>query len=214
MKNKIHKIFSIVFILSITSCSSTKEIDISISQNESQDYSKETGYFIDKRDGKKYKWVKIGEQIWMAENLAFKANSGCVAFKHKENKAKKYGYYYSWESAKKSCPEGWHLPTKKELLEIQKYIGEFGHEAYDSLQKNDYYGLNFTNSGYYDQKNDDFLRTILKPFIVINYWTSCSFDNISGQKSIYTFTISHFRKEVNFYFYSSDAYYPVRCIKD
>jgi uncharacterized protein (TIGR02145 family) len=30
-----------------------------------------TGTFVDSRDGKTYNWVQIGNQVWMAENLAF-----------------------------------------------------------------------------------------------------------------------------------------------
>jgi uncharacterized protein (TIGR02145 family) len=81
------------------------------------------GTFKDSRDGKTYKTVKIGAQTWMAENLAFKAGNGCVAYDNNKTNAATYGYLYDWETAKKVCPIGWHLPSKAEWVTLITYSG-------------------------------------------------------------------------------------------
>jgi len=82
-----------------------------------------TGSFTDSRDGKMYKTVKIGSQTWMAENLAYKASSGCWAYDNNPSNVKTYGYLYNWETAKKICPSGWHLSTDAEWTTLTSYLG-------------------------------------------------------------------------------------------
>jgi len=71
--------------------------------------------FTDPRDGKVYKTVKIGEQIWLAQNLNYEAEGSL--------KDKKYGNRYTWEQAKKACPSGWHLPSKEEWQILVDFAG-------------------------------------------------------------------------------------------
>lgn len=82
-----------------------------------------SGTFKDSRDGKTYKTVKIGTQTWLASNLAFKAGSGCYEYDNNKANATIFGYLYTWETAKKVCPTGWHLPSMAEWTTLVIFAG-------------------------------------------------------------------------------------------
>ena len=94
-------------------------------------------------EGNVYKTVKIGTQVWMAENLkATKYNNGIpipialgvlpitAAYSYyDDNIANKdiYGALYNWYAVNtaKLCPTGWHVPNNGEWNILTDYLGGF-----------------------------------------------------------------------------------------
>ena len=100
-------------------------------------------------DGNTYKTVKIGNQVWMTENLnvihfrngdpisearsdeewdkAHKNNKpACCYYDNDPAKGEKYSKLYNWYSVNDPrglAPKGWHIPTDKDWTVLTDYLG-------------------------------------------------------------------------------------------
>ena len=86
------------------------------------DKPNKTGTFNDERDGQAYNWVKIGKQVWMAQNLNYITHSGCWSYDNDAANRSKYGLLYNFYELKEASPKGWHVPTEAEWEELENTI--------------------------------------------------------------------------------------------
>ena len=121
--NKLNVIIAILIIVFLASCgNSSNKSNLNQDTYQVKETNTKYGTFTDQRDSKTYKTVKIGNQIWMAENLAYNTGNDCWAYDNDQRNVAKYGYLYDWETAKKVCPQGWHLPSDNEWEQLAEYI--------------------------------------------------------------------------------------------
>ena len=100
-------------------------ISLNLSYSQVND-STDTDTFIDSRDNQVYKWVRIGNQIWMEENSSYNPGNGSSAYDNNSSNEAIYGWLYNWETAKTVCPSGWHLPSDSEWTQLTDYLGGEG----------------------------------------------------------------------------------------
>ncbi|MDR1759548.1 MAG: fibrobacter succinogenes major paralogous domain-containing protein [Fibrobacter sp.] len=105
------------------------------------------GTFTDARDNKEYKWVEIGSQTWMAENLNYVTTIRSWCYDNDESNCAQYGRLYYWATAMNLpdscvfqknekecssqiqtphqgiCPAGWHLPSNVEWTTLLDFTG-------------------------------------------------------------------------------------------
>ncbi|MCB2195760.1 MAG: PKD domain-containing protein [Bacteroidetes bacterium] len=162
---------------------------------EKQDYIKvtpTTGNLQDTRDGKIYKTVKIGNQWWMAENLNYETE-GSTAYRWSEENANVYGLLYNYAAAINACPDGWHLPSRKEYETLINYIGDEPGNALKSdttLWQN--YLKNTNGSGFSALPGGE---------------CPSSFQGIGELTSFWTSTIESFQHPVHFSLFYNNKYY-------
>ena len=188
-------------------------------------FAQQKGTFTDTRDGKIYKTTKIGEQVWMAENLNYEAKGsrcygeggkvyGGTTLSNAEIQAycNKYGKLYNWETAMKACPSGWHLPNKAEWEVLAATIGGdtiAGKylKATNGWNENgngeDKFGFSALPGGYgwEDGIFDDVGNAG-------DWWSSFSKKNIA-----YRWYIGY-ESSIRSYYEGKDDLYSVRCLQD
>lgn len=178
------------------------------------------GLYTDKRDDQKYKVLKIGEQIWFAQNLNYYTNNGSWIYDWNKSNATKYGRLYDWNTAVNSCPEGWRIPTDAdwkrieklyglppdELDDMQRFRGEYNSVA-NSFLKNGISGLNIVFGGHYDKsyKKSKFIDKEAKG----PYWTSSSIGNKGVYRNFWKGSSGIWRNTEN-----KMKGFSCRCIKD
>lgn len=128
-----------------------KRVKTSFTFTDSLDLSKPNsryGKMVDPRDGKTYPTVVIGNQVWMAANLAYKPiGEKFWAYQNEDKYVSRYGYLYNWETAKNVCPEGWSLPSLEDFEILLYTIGGNGSDLYYKMMINGESGFSIIDGG-------------------------------------------------------------------
>lgn len=191
-------------------------------------------------EGNVYKTVKIGSQVWFAENLrtSHYNNGEPIPTTNneifEENKPKyqwpangdeslveKYGRLYTWfvvTDKRNICPCGWHVPSQEDWKELIDYLGGDVELIGANLKESGTNNWTPPNEGATNSSGFTAIpagsRDYTSAFVWFgksaSFWTST--DNDEDDALFYS--LDHLNTELKEDVYSHRAGHAVRCIKD
>ena len=187
-------------------------------------YNPTANTLTDFRDNKTYKTVKIGNQVWMAENLNYAYNesssdraSRSTCYENDPANCEIYGKLYGGTAAMKVCPDGWRLPLKSDFETLIETAGGDTSvvgtilktdTGWDNVQVvgTDDLGFSALPAGIWNKKVGEFswLRGDA------HFWTSEALNSSSATYGFYLNT----KKGIGQESYSTDFMFSVRCLKN
>ncbi len=207
--------------------SDTTSVEFQVSE-----YTYPTSYIHDKRDGKFYGTVKIGDHWWMSENLDYRIDQKIgqeliqKCYKNEEVNCDKFGalytIFYSMEFIEEGhsiCPDSWHIPSKEEMDDLINNIES--PNGMDALRPFGSSGFNALFSGYvlYDFLYDEF-NNIVKPvfrykgYNFATYFLTTSYLANRSPPTVYTLQIQENYAELYPINTDMEGFYSLRCVKD
>jgi len=196
-------------------------------------YGKMKNQFCDERDGKRYVYVIIGEQTWMAENLNYNVE-GSRCYDDSDFNCETYGRLYDWPTAMNNtassaanpsevqgvCPADWHLPSDDEWTTLTNYVGNNAGRKLKatsgwtgSIDGNgtDNYGFSALPGGGGLCNNQGRFCFISG----IGYWWNATVEDDTGYEYAYIREIIHYSSDVNRDYRTRKLdLLSVRCVKD
>lgn len=181
------------------------------------------GSFTDKRDGRIYRTVEIGDDTWMADNMKYTDNTDLLTkntwcYNDSTQNCETFGRLYTWDAATLEgtvqgiCPDGWHVSTRDDWENLIAFINDdanIGLKLKSSnywkdlyFPKNDY-GFSALPAGYrdtlYHAKNNS-----------AHFWTSTEVND----NTAFYFDIEIANKVIAKYAKEKTTARSVRCVKN
>jgi len=221
MKNKLILAFALALTLGCEEKSGDKPSSSSSDDSSSSVEVSSSSETLASSASHTFKTVKIGNQVWMAENINIDIESNGLngnCYENEQANCRKYGRLYDFETANSLCPSGWHLPSDEDWQTLVDFAGgkeiagkklKAKHGWNENGNGTDEFGFSALPGGYAPQGGDYEL-----PYINIGvsggWWSSSE-----GEYSLRNYwSIDHNKDEVYQGVGEYWSVFSVRCVKE